>query len=221
MYTMSYIRTTPINGYARELLTATQVHLEHCLELNSTVLFSPVFNGLSSTAATQIMHLEQCASYAMCLKHASLNGNLDIDSRNDAARASQVYVLEMQRIVGHLFDIDHAFWARYYDRHNKALRYDHVAVEVAGIHEAMHHYQRRYAAYLVPIDSLHYLTDQVERTSYELIVQSVSWLLAGYFTPDAQSGDKIKAYRNASRIAGSLDLPDYQTFISQLINKSI
>jgi hypothetical protein len=219
---MSHIRTTPINAYARELLTGTQELLEGCLDMHSDEIFRSEFPDISTDALETLNHVSQCASYMVCLMHAARNSSLALERRNDASRAAQVFGLEMQRQLGHLFPMDHPFWLRFYDRHNKALRYDRLESEDTQEDQSMHHIRNRYAAFFVPLDCLHYLTNQINYTSYELISQSVGWVLAGYYAPNNTADTDItQVYRKALRLVDRMNLPAYKKCVAEIVDQHL
>jgi hypothetical protein len=226
---ISYIRTTPINSYARDLLQGAQDLLFDSDNVLFARIFSAIFTSVSAKSLDVLDHVSLCTHQSLCLKHYALD-QAQSDARRDMAhQASEIYALEVNRLLGSLFSFDHPFWTCYYDRHNDALHAEGQMSDMIDIDQASitYHLQRHYSMFYVPLDCMYYLAgeqqhpDNTERhrglgMQYEMIMQSMRWLLVALFIPKTIKGfNRTDAYRKAISLVNHLDIPLYKDFIIQ------
>jgi hypothetical protein len=230
---ISYIRTTPINAYARDLLQGAQGLIAETDNVLFARVFSSIFTGVSAESLDILDHVSLCTYQSLCLKHYALD-NTQSDARRDMAhQASEIYTLEVTRLLGSLFSFDHPFWTCFYDRHNAALHAKGQMTTLPMNDQAHLTYflQRHYTMFYVPLDCMYYLHRQqgthikrdqgslcggVPSANYELIMQSLRWLLASLFMPETTIDfNHTKAYRKALSLVDHLNLPQYKEFIIQ------
>ncbi|MEO1437992.1 MAG: hypothetical protein AAFV80_20790, partial [Bacteroidota bacterium] len=173
---------------AREIdcLTAAELYLIDLLDCPIVQLVRPCF---PKVLPTHVEWVQQLWEYGLASAHLAAKSQSEPEYTNQEIQstASRIYALEMQRIIGALFPLGHAFWRIFYQRQEQ--------VEDKP---------------LLALDSLYHLSDQESQIPYQLLLQSTKLLLHAQGRAQAE---RQAAYRNAQRLIVRLPLPDFQHWL--------
>ncbi|HEX5624779.1 MAG TPA: hypothetical protein VFX48_02080 [Saprospiraceae bacterium] len=144
---------------------------------------------------------------------------------------SHFYHCESQRLLSHLFPIDHPLWAVYYQRywqHFGELRESRMTDKRLDFKTYLQLLRYKYAMLYVPIDIMHYRTGQQYRESYERICEALQWFTVGYNIPNEIRGLKIDLETHINNYAWwrlmeklpELDI-DYRDYSSEELHKLV
>lgn len=106
---------------------------------------------------------------------------------------SHFYHSEAQRLLSSLFPSHHAFWSQYYQRywlHFSELEESYNTNTKLNFNAYCRLLHCKYAMLYVPVDMMHFLTDQRHLDSYQSIIQSLKWFTVGYNIPNEIRGLK-------------------------------
>jgi hypothetical protein len=218
---LAYMRSAPITTTERDLLQSAEEFLDTALPLPIVAMLRPAFEGLPEHALTTIVNIAQCTAAALHLDfaHSTTNSTSDITY---IRQAGSVYLLETQRLLGSLFPIAHPFWQFYYIRRsamNASESGGNARIENGWDCEKLPRYlQERYAMYFLIVDAMHYASECRNKLAYELLLQSLKWILAGFYSGLLGARcNELSMYKRALKLTEPLDLPEFKTWITEMI----
>jgi len=72
--------------------------------------------------------------------------------------------------------------------------------------------------FFVSLDAMHYATACKNSMNYEILLQSVKWVLIAHYAKLAErQHDVMSMYQRALRLAADCDLPEYKNWIIEEI----
>ena len=186
------IRKAPLSWKEKDILTGAERYMDGMMNLSIIELTSPYFSGLSQERQAQIdlVWKYQLASY-------HLKNGFDLHSESTTVqelkyKASNIYELEAQRMLGAIFLLESNFWKAFYKR--QEVENDKI---------------------LIAIDALHFATKQQSPIAYQLLIQAFREILKGQYTLEQ---DQTIHFEKAKRLLVDLSIPQLRLWLDQLLS---
>ncbi|WP_428667948.1 hypothetical protein [Runella sp.] len=189
---LSFLQNLPLPETVRKaFFSAEQFKHDQKLFLTLGSVFAPAFPGLSSWQELRLNAACYLGSLGIYQLDTVLDEQVQGTERITKAYQGQLLMLESQRILSHLFELQHPFWETYYKRVEKHY---HELILSKDISEPLtetgylHLLEHKYAMLYVPLDALFFLTGQTQPVQYATIEASLQLFCKGYNLPNEVMG---------------------------------
>ncbi|MEM6379983.1 MAG: hypothetical protein AAF705_17440 [Bacteroidota bacterium] len=174
------IRSGPFSWKEKDILTGAEIYLAHVVNFSLIKMVGAYFTTLSQSDQQQIDLIwdYQMAAYHLKQTDENLSGHGVVQELR--LKASTIYSLEAQRLLGGLFPLADDFWKTFYRRQE-------IELDKA----------------LIAIDALHFAASKPHPILYELLIQSFREILKGRY---AGGEDQQVHFQTAIRLLGDLPL---------------
>ena len=200
-----HLETAPFSPFERDVLVASDHWLKGWpVTFPVPSSFGPVFGDFEERESQSIAIAGQCSLRILILAYTQEAKPLSTYDQAVLDDAILIYTLEIQRILGGLFSLDHDFWGRLHQR-------------IGGLYSSRtiltgDRSTDRHGVLLIPFDAMYYLTGSKSQLEYELLTQSVRAFTSSVFDKQEDAARK-RDLMLALRLLNRLDLEDFDAWI--------
>lgn len=188
---LTNIKNVPFTANGVDLITGAEKYLSGLLELPLVEFVKSSFPVVSPI----VFHrTQQVWEYAIAAFHLNQIKGKQADqlSCKLMSTAARIYEIEIQRILGALFPLEHPFWVTFYQRLEKEQEKP-----------------------LLALDALYHCSKGHSKIHYQLLLQILKAILKARYLEMEQQRDH---YQNALRLIGDLRLIAFQNWIKLQLN---
>ena len=216
---LQYMRTAPVSPGTSDQLMAVEKWLWEAPCLPAAALVGGEFTGIKPAIMDKLGHVQQCCEAVVHLRFVAEHELEIADQLATIEHTADVYAQELQRLLGSLFHIDDPFWEQFYARQNSLFDFKNPAP--AKLQEEPEttisplYLQLHYGLFFITLDAIHRCTMGQHKIAYQLLLQSLKWVLTGYYSPRLTVGFRNQeAFHNAIQLVDSLKLPEYKAWLA-------
>lgn len=218
---LQYMRSVPVYPGTSDQLMAVEKWLWDSPCLPARALVGNEFPEIKTDALNKLAHVQQCCEAIVHLRYVTEHQLENTAQLATIEKAANVYAQELQRLLGSVFHLDDPFWEQYYKRLNnvfyirKPISPEFTAATPPSLSPL--YLQQHYGLFFITLDAIHHCTGLGNSLAYQLLLQSMKWVLTGYYLQQPTKAIERKtAFHNATQLVESLDLADYKEWLGWL-----
>lgn len=192
--------------------------LEYYLEIPVPSIFHGAFPGLDEQSANDLQRINRI--YALCgnIRFVDDHHLHDFHSTDDLPSSISDLLHCGEVLLGQLFDLQNQFWEKYRWRVERWNAIEASIDPMSDLAYLGYQLSRRYGMHFVALDALHSLSPARNSVDYELINQSLKWLITSYaLRITGRRNLAAEANKTALRMTELLDLPAYPRFAMDVL----